>query len=285
MKICALPLALLVFTAPCLANVTIRTTSVPNGVIHETYSASVEATGGCKPYKWVIVSGSLPAGVTGKVSSSTFSWILSGTPTKSAKYSFTVKVTGCGGHYSKATYAVDIQAATTGLKIDTTSLPNGIVGNAYSATIKATGGCTPYKWNVVSGQLPPGLKLKPSSTTTSLGVSGTPTTAAKYTPTIQVTGCGGSKYKSSYQVAIQSETNHVVDLSWTASTSKDVAGYNIYRSTDASNWKKSNDSVIASTLYSDSTVASGSTYYYAATTVDIYGKESSKSTLVKVSIP
>lgn len=285
MKIRPLAFALLAFTCPCFANVTISTSSVPSGVIHESYAASIRATGGCTPYRWAIVSGSLPAGVTGKASSTTTSWNLSGTPTTAAKYSFTVKVTGCGGHYSKASYAIVVEQATSGLKITTTSLPNGIVGNAYSARVSATGGCTPYKWNVASGALPPGLTLKPSSTTTSVVVAGTPSTAAKYYPTIQVTGCGGAKFKASYQVAIQATTNHVVDLSWTASSSKDVAGYNIYRSSDATSWKKSNASLIASTLYSDATVASGSTYYYAATTVDIYGKESAKSTLVKVSIP
>ena len=35
----------------------------------------------------------------------------------------------------------------------------------------------------------------------------------------------------------------------------------------------------------DATVANGSTYYYAATAVDIYGHESSKSASIKVSVP
>jgi len=51
------------------------------------------------------------------------------------------------------------------------------------------------------------------------------------------------------------------------------------------NWKKANVSLIASTMYNDATVANGSTYYYAATAVDIYGHESSKSALIKVSVP
>jgi hypothetical protein len=38
-------------------------------------------------------------------------------------------------------------------------------------------------------------------------------------------------------------------------------------------------------LYSDSTVANSTTYYYATTAVDIYGHESSKSTAVKAVIP
>jgi fibronectin type 3 domain-containing protein len=76
-----------------------------------------------------------------------------------------------------------------------------------------------------------------------------------------------------------------VDLNWNASTSGGIAGYNVYRSPDRTSWKKMNVSLIASTLYSDSTVANGSTYYYAATAVDISGHESSKTAAVKVVIP
>ena len=87
------------------------------------------------------------------------------------------------------------------------------------------------------------------------------------------------------KVVIQASANHVVDLSWKASTSRDVTGYNLYRSPDGATWKKINASVIASTLYADSTVANGSTYYYAATAVDIYAHESSKTAPIKVVIP
>jgi fibronectin type 3 domain-containing protein len=88
-----------------------------------------------------------------------------------------------------------------------------------------------------------------------------------------------------YTVVIQASANHVVDLSWNASTSSNVTGYNLYRSPDGTTWNKINASLIASTLYADSTVANGSTYYYAATAVDIYGHESSKTAPVKVAIP
>jgi hypothetical protein len=169
--------------------------------------------------------------------------------------------------------------------ITTTSLPNGTAGTAYSAVVKASGGCTPYKWAIASGAMPAGVTAKASSTTTSLNLTGTPTTAATYSFTVKVTGCGGGTSQRAYEVVIQTTANHVADLSWKASTSIDVAGYNLYRSPDGATWKKINASLIASTLYSDSTVANGSTYYYAATAVDIYGHESSKTTTIKVVIP
>jgi large repetitive protein len=169
--------------------------------------------------------------------------------------------------------------------ITTTSLPNGTVSTAYSAVIKASDGCTPYKWAITSGALPAGVAAKVSSTTTSLNLTGTPKTAAPYSFTVKVTGCAEGTSQRAYKVSIQATANHVVDLSWKASTSSDVAGYNLYRSPDGATWKKINAGLIASVLYSDSTVANGSTYYYAATAVDIYRHESSKTASIKVVIP
>jgi len=169
--------------------------------------------------------------------------------------------------------------------ITTTSVPNGIVGTAYLAVIKATGGCTPYVWSIASGSLPDGITATPSNTTTSLNLTGTPKKASTYSFTEQVTGCGGRIAKVTYKIVTQATANHVVDMSWTASTSTDVVGYNLYRAPDAVSWQKVNTSLIPSTLYTDSTVANSSTYYYAATAVDVYGDESKKTPPVKAAIP
>ena len=278
-----LPLAL---GAPCFGNVAITTTSLPAGTVGTTYSAAINASNGCTPYKWAIASGALPAGVAAKVSSTTTSLDLTGTPTTAASDSFTVKVTGCsGGTYEKA-YKVVVEASTSGgLAITTASLPNGTVGTAYSAVVKASGGCTPYRWAIASGALPAGVTAKMASTTTSLNLSGTPTSAATDSFTVKVTACSGGASEKAYKVGVQSSANHVVDLTWKASRTSDVTGYNVYRSPDGSSWKKINVSLIASAQYSDSTVANGSTYYYAATAVDIYGHESNKTAPIKVAVP
>lgn len=102
---------------------------------------------------------------------------------------------------------------------------------------------------------------------------------------MKVTGCGGGVSQVAYKVIVQASASHIVDLNWKASTTTNVAGYNVYRSPDAAAWKKVNASLIASTLYTDSTVANGSTYYYAATAVDVAGRESQKTAVVKAIIP
>jgi hypothetical protein len=73
--------------------------------------------------------------------------------------------------------------APADLILTTTSLPNGTVGAAYSSTLTATGGVTPYAWSIVAGSLPAGLSLNAQSGT----ISGTPTSAGTANFTVRVT--------------------------------------------------------------------------------------------------
>jgi hypothetical protein len=279
----SLLLVVCIFSSVAFAGIT--TASVPNGTVNSAYSAVISASGGCTPYKWAVVSGTLPAGISAKASSATTSLNLTGTPTAAATYSFAVKVTGCHGGFSQMAYKVVIKAAGSSVGITTSSVPNGMVKTAYSAAIRASGGCTPYKWAIVSGALPSGVSAQAATTTTSLNLSGMPTTAATYNFAVKVTECGAHVSQASYKIVVQAAANHVVELSWNASTSSNVVGYNVYRSPDASTWKKMNVSLIGSTLYSDGTVANNTTYYYAATAVNTAGGESSKTVAVKVVVP
>ncbi len=92
----------------------------------------------------------------------------------------------------------------------------------------------------------------------SLSVSG-PETAA-----IPLTGTGAAMQYS-------------VNLSWNYSS--DATGYNVYRGTSQNGkYSKINAALDANTAYTDSTVLSGQTYYYAATSVNSSGQESALST-------
>ena len=71
---------------------------------------------------------------------------------------------------------------------------------------------------------------------------------------------------------------HSVSLSWTASASPDVIGYNIYRGTaSAGPYSKINSSLNAGTTYTDNSVADGQTYYYVSTAVNSNNQESAYS--------
>jgi Putative Ig domain len=176
-------------------------------------------------------------------------------------------------------------AAASVVGITSKSVPNGTINTAYSGSIKASGGCTPYSWKIVSGALPIGVTKKSASNTTILDLTGTPTREGSYSFTVAVTGCGHYTSQASFKIVVQGSANHVVDLKWKASSSKEVAGYNVYRAPSSGTFKKINVSLVASTAYSDSTVANGSTYYYAATAVGIDGKESAKTASIKVVVP
>ena len=171
------------------------------------------------------------------------------------------------------------------ISITTTTLPNGTVNSPYSETIATTLGCSPATWAITYGTLPDGISMTAINKPISLSLNGTPTNAASYSFTVKVTGCGKHTATQSYTVTIQAAPNHVVNLNWNASTSQNIAGYNVYRSPDGASWTKINVSLTASTLYSDSTVSNGNTYYYAVTAQDINGNESSKCASVKVAVP
>lgn len=73
-----------------------------------------------------------------------------------------------------------------GLGIVTQSpLPNGAVNSAYSTTITAMSGTTPYNWNTAISGLPPGLSA--SIVSNDLVISGTPTTAGTYPFNVSLT--------------------------------------------------------------------------------------------------
>ena len=79
---------------------------------------------------------------------------------------------------------------------------------------------------------------------------------------------------------------HYVDLSWTASTSTGVTGYNVYRGTTSGGpYTQLNSSLVAGTTYTDSTVDVGQTYYYVATTVNSSGAQSGYSNQASATVP
>ncbi|MGB6776936.1 MAG: choice-of-anchor D domain-containing protein [Terriglobales bacterium] len=80
------------------------------------------------------------------------------------------------------------------------------------------------------------------------------------------------------------QTQHTVDLSWTASA--DAVGYNIYRGTVSGGpYTMINSSLDGTTAYTDNTVVSGQTYYYVTTAVDSESQESGYSNQAQAIVP
>jgi hypothetical protein len=99
---------------------------------------------------------------------------------------------------------------------------------------------------------------------------------ASNSPTFSgVSGTGGAQ-----------PVQHSVALSWTASASPDITGYNIYRSgISGGPYSKLNSSLNPGTNYTDSTVADGSTYYYVTTAINSDSEESAYSDPVQIEVP
>jgi hypothetical protein len=107
-----------------------------------------------------------------------------------------------------------------GLAIATTSLPVGVPGTPYTATVTAFGGTPPLTWAVQSGSLPPGLTLGPGTGV----ISGTPTTIGVSTFTLQVSGGGQGATRSLTISIAQNEIVAENALPGNPSSEWDVSG-------------------------------------------------------------
>ncbi|MDQ1522719.1 MAG: hypothetical protein QOE47_643 [Pyrinomonadaceae bacterium] len=80
-----------------------------------------------------------------------------------------------------------------------------------------------------------------------------------------------------------------LSLFFPANPERDVAGYNLYRSTDANapkeSWTKLNRSLLERTTYQDDAVESGVKYFYYLTAVDTAGNASRPSEVVSETVP
>jgi fibronectin type 3 domain-containing protein len=74
-------------------------------------------------------------------------------------------------------------------------------------------------------------------------------------------------------------------LNWNASMSA-VAGYRVYRSErSGTSYTPLTGEVFDGLTYTDTSVASGATYYYVVTAIDAAGVESAHSNQVKAAVP
>jgi hypothetical protein len=114
------------------------------------------------------------------------------------------------------------------------------------------------------------VTFAPTTTGTFNGSVAVTSTAAN-SPTIPLSGTGA--------------TSHYVTLSWTPSISS-VSGYSVYRGTQKGGpYTKITSSLVPGSTYNDSTVQSGSTYFYVVAGVSSTGMQSAFSTETSATIP
>jgi hypothetical protein len=185
-KLLAVPLLILALAPPACAakSIQIVTRSLAQGQTTVAYSADLGAKFGVKPYSWSVTSGTLPTGLAISTLANGKGRI-SGTPTVAGTYNFVVRVTGSTTDDQGFFIIITGTAPppTPVVSISTTSLPDGIVGGAYSATLQATGGTAPYTWSTTAGALPPAATL----TGATGAIAGTLTASGTYSASFRVT--------------------------------------------------------------------------------------------------
>src|SRR5712692_1248591 len=172
----------------------ISTTILPNGTVQAAYSATLAASGGLTPYTWSVISGALPAGLSLNASTGA----LSGTPTQTGGFTFTIQVKDSESTPQAASNTFSISINNPPAQITTSSLPGGQVNVAYSTTLAASGGTQPYSWAITVGSLPAGLSLSSSTG----AISGTPTASGTATFTAQVKDSSATQQSASKQLSI-----------------------------------------------------------------------------------
>lgn len=148
--------------------------TIPGATAGTAYEVDFTASGAFAPYSFAVTSGALPAGLTLAPSGT-----LSGTPTASGSFAFTVRATDINGQTGVRAYTLTVAVGT--VVLSPTTLPDGLAGTAYTATVTATGGVSPYTFTLAGGALPAGI-------TFSGGVfSGTPTVAGAFNISVAAT--------------------------------------------------------------------------------------------------
>ena len=114
-------------------------------------------------------------------------------PTVSANTTATVMATSTADPTKWATALVTVTPPPPHpIIITTTSLSSATAGTAYSNTLTATGGTTPYTWTLISGSLPTGITVQLAGS-----LSGTTSQTGQFSITVEVTDSSSPPLNSS----------------------------------------------------------------------------------------
>jgi Putative Ig domain len=167
-------------------SIIITSSSLLLGIVGSPYSQVFAASGGTTPYGWSATG--LPSGLTLNASTG----LLGGTPVTSGTFNVSVSVTDNSSPKLTSSLILPLTiTVNTPLTITTTTLTSGTVGSAYSQTLAATGGRTPYSWSATG--LPGGLTLNGS---TGL-LSGIPIASGTFNVSLIVSDSSGAKLTAS----------------------------------------------------------------------------------------
>jgi hypothetical protein len=199
-----------------------------------------------------------------------------------------VALTGTGAIVAGQLSVSPVPVAVGSVVVGSSGTGSGTL-TASGANVTVTGATSNNSRFVISGLSLPG--------TIAAGKSAAFTVT--YSPLVAGAGSATLTFTSNAQTPTTTGTStgtgtpapvHTVALSWNASTSPNIAGYNIYRAvyvTSCGAYSKINGANLdTATTYTDSAVVNGTNYCYATTAVDTSNAESKYSNIVSsIQIP
>ena len=151
------------------------------------------------------------------------------------------------------------------------------------------GACPPYVWGPGRIFRPLTLALAIAASVTLSGcaaTSSTPSSTSGNSSAYAASTTPGAAAAPSGPAQPSSVTPHDVSLSWNASISSGVLGYNVYRASGSGGpYMKLNSSIVFATNYTDNAVQSGQIYYYVVTATNSGDLESAYSNEIAAVIP
>ncbi|MEB2362287.1 MAG: putative Ig domain-containing protein [Bryobacteraceae bacterium] len=165
---------------------------LPPGEVGRDYSATLTATGGEPPYSWSLVGGLLPSGLNLSPGGA-----VTGVPTRQGVFAFTIQVSDVNNRQASRDFTVDVSLP---LGIGTEGSFTGRIGTAFSQTITAAGGSTPYTWSLASSGFP-GLSIDPATGT----LAASPSLPGTYSFIVEVRDASGRVVTKTFTARIDSD--------------------------------------------------------------------------------
>ena len=222
----------------------------------------------------------------------TFSTVFA--PTSSGTASGSIAIVSDASN-SSLTIALSGTATASGqLLLSPTTLDFGSITVGQNKSLTATLGASGSSVTVSSASTSnPEFSLNGVSFPMALAAGQSAPVSVTFTPQSSGTASGTISFSSNASATLVVEAltgtgvaQHQVQLSWGASSSSGITGYNVYRGgVSGGPYTKINSALVVGTTYSDSSVQAGKTYFYVTTALNGSGTESAYSNEVQVTVP
>ncbi len=179
-----------------LSSVNIQRDDLLYTSVNTDFGRDLRAWGGTGAFSWTVLSSSLPSWLS-LSSSSPGRLHLSGWPTSTGDYSFTVQATDLADPVNFCVRTVRLTVTPLRMAVST-NLAWGNAGNPYSTALSVTGGTGAVTWSVEPGYLlPDGMSLSADGV-----LSGTPASAGQYWIQLRATDATGASASWGFSLAI-----------------------------------------------------------------------------------